>query len=57
MLEQVGRTQFRHLLLSSDNKRPHSSALAASTEDEQDAGWDFFIESEERDQGNLEQLR
>ena len=55
MLEQLGRHQFRHFSLSAE-KRKVISGPAPAKED-QDAGWDFIIQHEERDKCNLKQLR
>ena len=59
MLEQTGGLQFRHLSLSTEKKRPISSSAmgTTSTEDDQDAGWDFILEYGEHDRSQLKQLR
>ena len=59
MLEQTGGLQFRQFSLSTEKKRPMvSSAMGTtSTEDDQDAGWDFILEHGERDRSQLKQLR
>ena len=59
MLEQTGGLQFRQFSLSTERKRPVASSAmgATSTEDDQDAGWDFILEHGERDRSQLKQLR
>ncbi|OLQ01407.1 hypothetical protein AK812_SmicGene15849 [Symbiodinium microadriaticum] len=59
MLEQMGGLQFRHFSLTSEKKRSASAAALGNTtsEDDQDAGWDFIIKHGERDRGQLKQLR
>ena len=56
LLEQLGGIQFRSFSLSAEKRRP-ASTRAPPGEDEQDAGWDYIIQSGERDKGNLKQLR
>ena len=59
MLEQTGGLQFRQFSLSTEKKRPVASSAmgTTSTEDDQDAGWDFILEYGERDRSQLKQLR
>ena len=57
MLEQTGGLQFIRFSLSTEKKRPvASSAMGTiSTEDDQDAGWDFILEHGERDRSQFKQ--
>ena len=59
MFEQTGGLQFRQFSLSTERKKPVASSAmgTTSTEDDQDAGWDFILEHGERDRSQLKQLR
>ena len=59
VLEQTGGLQFRQFSLSTERKRPMASSAmgTTSTEDDQDAAWDFILEHGERDRSQLKQLR